>query len=1038
MHMKRRNNLSLALELLESRQLLSGDFTVVAMSDTQYTVESYPQIFNAQTQWAADHATDPAWNVAFLAHQGDMLRRGYSSYQAANASAALNTLNGKVPYLADIGNHDFDNQFDDLDHHISSANFTANFGDARYQPLYGSNYGSSLDQRNKYDIITQGNQQYMVLSMEWEAEDSAIAWAQGVINAHRQLPIILTTHEYLNGSGRTTSPLDPLGNSGENIYQKLVKPNPQIFLVLSGHTGTILHQTSLNNAGTQIFETTQDFEGRPHGGDGYMQLFHFDPANNIINVSTYSPSLGLFDTSSASQFSLPINFASRFAFATAAPVANDDTFAVTPDVPSFAGNALSNDYNATGAPLTASLVAAPTHGVLALNPDGSFTYTPNSGYHGLDSFTYTTTDGAKTSNLAKVTFQMNNAPVALADSAATPEGKAITIAALANDTDPDANTLSSLLVSLPANGAVFANANGTFTYTPDPKFIGTDSFTYKANDGTALSAPVTVNITVRPAAPIYDYPISETTTTGTRSGSYTNLQSSDGVEETITEASVSNSAKLDHRWQFNVTGGTDVTVGIKAKRSLGTDEYHLQYSTNGSTFSDLTQIVPASSKDVTRILYDADEPYQLWQLPAATKGTVYIRMTDTKSNSDICSLTVDELFIRSGVSFPSVSIAAIANASEANAAPATFAVTRTGPTATPLTVNFSLSGSATAGTDYTAPSGTLTIPAGANSASFSITPITDGNVEGSETLIATLAPDNAYDLATPTATATLSDLGPTNLSASANTDPKSPQITLAWTDNNTDETGFNLQRSTDGVNFTTLATLPADTTTYTDVSLPQNTTYTYRISAISDTASTPFSNTASATTPTDADITPPSSPQNLHTTSITTNSIALAWNASTDNVGVTGYDLYRNGALSASGLTSTTFTDTNLSSNTTYTYSVIARDAAANSSTASTPVSATTLAAVPTAPTSLTGSYTKSNRKATLKWQDHSTNETGFHVWYSTNNGATWSIYATLSANATSYTTSALTRNLTYLFKISASNAAGDSLFSNQISILAS
>src|SRR2546429_388860 len=105
------------LEPLENRTLLSTDFTLVAMSDTQYTVESFPATFSAQTQWAADHAADPAYNVAFLAHQGDMLRRGFSNSQAAKADAALNILNGIVPYTVDIGNHDFDNQFDDLDHH---------------------------------------------------------------------------------------------------------------------------------------------------------------------------------------------------------------------------------------------------------------------------------------------------------------------------------------------------------------------------------------------------------------------------------------------------------------------------------------------------------------------------------------------------------------------------------------------------------------------------------------------------------------------------------------------------------------------------------------------------------------------------------------------------------------------------------------------------------------------------------------------------------------------------------------------------------
>src|SRR5258705_3278876 len=99
------------LETLENRTLLTADFTVVAMSDTQYTVESFPATFAAQTQWAADHASDPAYNVAFLAHQGDMLRRGYSVQQSDVAHDALSRMDGIIPYSVAIGNHDFDNQF---------------------------------------------------------------------------------------------------------------------------------------------------------------------------------------------------------------------------------------------------------------------------------------------------------------------------------------------------------------------------------------------------------------------------------------------------------------------------------------------------------------------------------------------------------------------------------------------------------------------------------------------------------------------------------------------------------------------------------------------------------------------------------------------------------------------------------------------------------------------------------------------------------------------------------------------------------------
>src|SRR6266542_941269 len=89
------------------------------------------------------------------------------------------------------------------------------------------------------------------------------------------------------------------------------------------------------------------------------------------------------------------------------------------------------------------------------------------------------------------------------------------------------------------------------------------------------------------------------------------------------------------------------------------------------------------------------------------------------------------------------------------------------------------------------------------------------------------------------------------------------------------------------------------------------------------------------------DTTPPSAPTNLHVTGTTSASVSLAWNASTDNVGVTGYDVFR-GSTKVATATGTSFTDAGLSASTTYTYTVKARDAAGNVSAASNQVSATT------------------------------------------------------------------------------------------------
>jgi chitodextrinase len=95
---------------------------------------------------------------------------------------------------------------------------------------------------------------------------------------------------------------------------------------------------------------------------------------------------------------------------------------------------------------------------------------------------------------------------------------------------------------------------------------------------------------------------------------------------------------------------------------------------------------------------------------------------------------------------------------------------------------------------------------------------------------------------------------------------------------------------------------------------------------------------------TGGDTTPPSAPTNLAVTGVTSSTVSLSWTASTDNVAVTGYNVYRNSALAGTTTTATTFTDTGLSASTAYNYSVVATDAAGNLSAASSTVTGTTSA----------------------------------------------------------------------------------------------
>ena len=151
--------------------------------------------------------------------------------------------------------------------------------------------------------------------------------------------------------------------------------------------------------------------------------------------------------------------------------------------------------DANGVAMTYTIVTAPAHGMLAGNPP-DLTYTPASNYNGSDSFTFMASDRYANSAAATVSLtvtSVNDAPVAAAQTVSTPAKTAKAITLVASDVDGDA--LSYVIVTQPAHGALSGTAPSV-TYTPATNYTGTDSFTFKANDGTVDSTAAAVSVIV--------------------------------------------------------------------------------------------------------------------------------------------------------------------------------------------------------------------------------------------------------------------------------------------------------------------------------------------------------------------------------------------------------------------------------------------------------------------------------------------------------------------------------------------------------------
>lgn len=257
----------------------------------------------------------------------------------------------------------------------------------------------------------------------------------------------------------------------------------------------------------------------------------------------------------------------------------------------------------------------------------------------------------------------------------------------------------------------------------------------------------------------------------------------------------------------------------------------------------------------------------------------------------------------------------------------------------------------------------------------------------------------------------------TNLSASSIT---RTSFTLGWTaaTDNVGVTGYDIYQNNVKIN-TALVT----TTNYAVSGLAENTSYSYYVQARDAAGNTSSSSPLSVTTLPPPDTQAPTAPTALSTANITQSSVQLSWAAATDNVGVTGYDVYQNGVkVNSANITTTTYTTTGLSANVSYTFYVVAKDAAGNLSVASNSVNIITPdTQAPNAPTGLTASNITSTG-ATINW-NAATDNVGVTSYDVFQNGV--KINST-AITTLSYIVTGLTQATTYSFTVKASDAAGN------------
>jgi hypothetical protein len=269
------------------------DFSFVWMTDTQYQSESFPHIYDMETQWIADHQEE--FGIKYVAHTGDIVNTATSQAQWINADHSMKILDdANVPYGVIQGNHD-----------VNAYYFTY-FGESRFanKPYYAGNMNNN---KNHYDLISANGNDFIIMYLGWGYKQADMDWANGILKQYKDRKAILAVHEYLyydSGNYGTDDAIDAV-----DLMRQVVTPNSNVFMVLSGH-----HQAAMYNVkrigGKVVYENLHDYQDVSLGGGASFRMMYFNMKDQELYMVPYSAvtneNMGYFQ-SKFEAYTIPLN-----------------------------------------------------------------------------------------------------------------------------------------------------------------------------------------------------------------------------------------------------------------------------------------------------------------------------------------------------------------------------------------------------------------------------------------------------------------------------------------------------------------------------------------------------------------------------------------------------------------------------------------------------------------------------------------------------------------------------------------------------------
>ena len=323
----------------------NSQFSLVVIPDTQgytdyLTYNTYSSdfpfsnidILDRQIDFIIRNSVKNNGDFSFVAHVGDLVNWPISHKQEWQlALDSLSPLIGEIPYIIVPGNHDFNWWVSGYVSNLSSYKkfFGVKSKFFKDQEFLGGFNSSATDLWCKFHAC---GMDFIVIGLEFEPSDASLKWAQKVIDSNPGLPVIIVTHgmkDSVSDQARYDDKKyrkNKKYNTGEYVWDKLIKKNDTIFLVISGHSfsknsgGT--HRMEKNACGNTTYAIMANYQGRKdvlkyygienadcqYCGDGWIQTLNFDMKEKTIHVKTYSTEFGAYEMDSDSDFYLPIDW----------------------------------------------------------------------------------------------------------------------------------------------------------------------------------------------------------------------------------------------------------------------------------------------------------------------------------------------------------------------------------------------------------------------------------------------------------------------------------------------------------------------------------------------------------------------------------------------------------------------------------------------------------------------------------------------------------------------------------------------------------